>query len=159
MAVPPQQGTAALFYSITPDGRVDPNSYHGACPVIKGVKWGANIWIWNRQRYGDIKTGDKRVMTVVNEMDEPVYITWESKDNGEMLPGEYIKFDTFEYHRFKAQIKSYKGETVSEFTVQSEPQEQTWTIQPERKLGYNMDGAGLNKEIPSRGTVGAHSEL
>ena len=34
-AVPPRRGDAILFYSQRPDGRLDVNSLHGACPVLK----------------------------------------------------------------------------------------------------------------------------
>ncbi|KAG2428882.1 hypothetical protein HYH02_014205 [Chlamydomonas schloesseri] len=45
MAVKPAKGDAVLFWSIRPDGRFDPGSLHGSCPVIKGVKWSATKWI------------------------------------------------------------------------------------------------------------------
>ena len=160
LAVPPQQGTAALFYSVTPDGRLDPMALHGACPVIKGVKWGANIWIWNKQRYGDIKTGEGRIMTIRNEMNEQMYITWESQANGVMDPGGELKFNTFEYHRFKAHRGSHQGETVAEFTVQSKPDFQEWILKPKRSLGHESDDLRMDS-TSTRGGVGveAHTEL
>lgn len=51
LAVPPRRGDAILFYSQYPDGHLDPNSLHGACPILKGTKWGANLWVWNACRY------------------------------------------------------------------------------------------------------------
>ncbi|EED90233.1 hypothetical protein THAPSDRAFT_263536, partial [Thalassiosira pseudonana CCMP1335] len=45
LAVPPRRGDAILFYSQYPDGHLDPNSLHGACPILKGTKWGANLWV------------------------------------------------------------------------------------------------------------------
>merc|ERR1712194_939616 len=50
-AVPPRRGDAILFYSQRPDGQLDVNSLHGACPVLKEAKWGANLWVWNACRY------------------------------------------------------------------------------------------------------------
>jgi len=132
LAVPPSTGTAALFYSITPDGRIDPMSLHGACPVIKGIKWGANIWIWNRQRYGDIKTGEARTLRVKNTLDEPVHISWEGRDNGMLDAGATFGLNTFEFHRFKAHTHSYKNKAFAEFTVQSKPHDQFWTIKAPR---------------------------
>ena len=35
-----------------PDGRTDPRSEHGGCPVLAGTKWAANVWVWNGPRYG-----------------------------------------------------------------------------------------------------------
>jgi len=50
-AVPPRRGDAILFYSQRPDGLLDTNSLHGACPILNGTKWGANLWVWNACRY------------------------------------------------------------------------------------------------------------
>lgn len=54
-AVPPRRGDAILFYSQRPDGHLDVNSLHGACPVLKGTKWGANLWVWNACRYSQCR--------------------------------------------------------------------------------------------------------
>lgn len=37
-----------MFYSQGADGSLDKMSLHGGCPVLKGLKWSANVWIWNR---------------------------------------------------------------------------------------------------------------
>ncbi|KAH9121139.1 hypothetical protein AeMF1_007017 [Aphanomyces euteiches] len=47
LAVPPLKLHAALFYSQTGDNEVDPMSNHGGCPPAKGVKYGANLFMWN----------------------------------------------------------------------------------------------------------------
>jgi hypothetical protein len=52
LAVTPMHAKAILFYSQHPDGRPDQDSLHGACPVLDGTKWGANLWVWNGPRYG-----------------------------------------------------------------------------------------------------------
>ena len=52
------RGDAILFYSQRPDGELDKNSLHGACPVLKGMKWGANLWVWNACRYSQCGQGD-----------------------------------------------------------------------------------------------------
>lgn len=41
------QGEAVLFYDVTPDGLPDDMAEHGGCPVLRGVKWAANLWVWN----------------------------------------------------------------------------------------------------------------
>ena len=51
LAVYPKKGDALLFYSQTPNAHLDPQSFHGGCPIIKGDKWGANVWVWNRKLY------------------------------------------------------------------------------------------------------------
>ena len=47
LALKPSRGRAVLFYSQHPNGKEDLNSRHGGCPVLKGEKWAANLWIWN----------------------------------------------------------------------------------------------------------------
>ena len=55
-SIKPRKGDALLFYSQTADGKLDPSSLHGAGPVLKGTKWGANLWVWNACRYSLCKT-------------------------------------------------------------------------------------------------------
>lgn len=50
LKVRPGVGKVAVFYSLKPDGQFDDLSLHGACPVIKGVKFAANKWVWNQPR-------------------------------------------------------------------------------------------------------------
>jgi len=52
LAVQPAHHKAILFYSQHPDGKPDQDSLHGACPVLDGTKWGANLWVWNGPRGG-----------------------------------------------------------------------------------------------------------
>ena len=52
LAVRPKRGTAVLFYTQAPSGAIDGAQMHGGCPVISGVKWAANLWLWNGPRYG-----------------------------------------------------------------------------------------------------------
>ncbi len=49
--VTPKKGDAAFFWSVTADGRIDPNSLHGGAPVIKGEKWIATRWVRERAFY------------------------------------------------------------------------------------------------------------
>jgi prolyl 4-hydroxylase len=49
LLVKPQEGKVIIFYSLTADGKMDPNSLHGACPPKDGIKWAANKWIWNEK--------------------------------------------------------------------------------------------------------------
>ena len=39
------KGDALMFYSLHPDGSLDPTSMHGSCPTLKGDKWSATKWI------------------------------------------------------------------------------------------------------------------
>ncbi|KAK1325813.1 hypothetical protein QJS10_CPA01g00343 [Acorus calamus] len=45
LSVKPKMGDALLFWSMRPDGTLDPLSLHGACPVIKGNKWSSPKWM------------------------------------------------------------------------------------------------------------------
>jgi prolyl 4-hydroxylase len=47
LRVKPERGKVIIFYSMTPDGKLDPYSLHGAAPVKEGIKWAANKWVWN----------------------------------------------------------------------------------------------------------------
>ena len=53
LSVKPKKAHAILFYSQNPDQTADPMSLHGGCPVLKGQKWAANLWVWNRPRNGN----------------------------------------------------------------------------------------------------------
>ena len=41
----PKTGDLILFWSLTPKGEIDPGTTHTACPVIRGEKWSAPLWI------------------------------------------------------------------------------------------------------------------
>ncbi|CAI8604842.1 unnamed protein product [Vicia faba] len=51
LKVKPRQGDGLLFYSVFPNGKIDKNSLHGSCPVIKGEKWVATKWINDKQQH------------------------------------------------------------------------------------------------------------
>ena len=47
LKVSPKKGKVIMFYSLTPDGRGDKSSLHGACPVFgQAPKWAANKCVW-----------------------------------------------------------------------------------------------------------------
>ena len=48
LGVKPEQGKVIIFYSLKADGTGDELSQHAACPVLKGKKWAANKWVWNK---------------------------------------------------------------------------------------------------------------
>ncbi|XP_047326039.1 probable prolyl 4-hydroxylase 9 [Impatiens glandulifera] len=50
LKVKPRVGDGLLFYSLTPDGKIDEKSLHGSCPVIKGEKWVATKWIRDQEQ-------------------------------------------------------------------------------------------------------------
>jgi len=44
----PDKGSAIFFYNQSPEGILDGATVHSACPVYKGVKYAANLWVWNQ---------------------------------------------------------------------------------------------------------------
>ena len=46
----PKKGSAAMFYSLLPDGNGDDLSLHASLPTWKGEKWLANFWVWDHKR-------------------------------------------------------------------------------------------------------------
>mmetsp|Transcript_35437 Transcript_35437/g.77715 ORF Transcript_35437/g.77715 Transcript_35437/m.77715 type:complete len:498 (+) Transcript_35437:99-1592(+) len=49
LRVRPEKGKVIIFYDLLPNGKMDDLSLHGGCPVIDGVKWAANKWVWNAE--------------------------------------------------------------------------------------------------------------
>lgn len=45
LAHKPRMGDLILFWSLTPSGDIDMGATHTACPVIRGEKWSAPLWI------------------------------------------------------------------------------------------------------------------
>lgn len=45
LGVKPRRGDALLFYSLHPDGSLDPASTHASCPTLRGEKWSATKWM------------------------------------------------------------------------------------------------------------------
>jgi len=86
----PKQGNAVLFYSQGPDGTLDPYSLHGGCPPLNGgVKYSANVWIWNRHRPDKSMAKDKPPekknknpnafpLTLRNGRRDPLRVFWDA---------------------------------------------------------------------------------
>mmetsp|Transcript_16257 Transcript_16257/g.18411 ORF Transcript_16257/g.18411 Transcript_16257/m.18411 type:complete len:509 (-) Transcript_16257:133-1659(-) len=125
----PKAGNAVIFYSQGPSGELDPYSLHGGCPVIKGVKWSANVWIWNRPRADKSKAKDKKTgpppnsitVSFKNVQTFPISLFW---DNGtpEMVKQVDLAVNgrspmtTYKGHRFVA--RGEDGMQVAEYTAQ-----------------------------------------
>ncbi len=103
LAVTPVNVTAVLFYSQLGDGTGDYLSEHGACPPLKGVKWGANLWVWNRRRHGlDRPPADQIDLTFSNGESVPVELLWDGSVLVTLSPGETTRFNTYLTHRWTA---------------------------------------------------------
>lgn len=46
-ALHPGKGSAVVFYNLLEDGNGDEMALHSSLPVKKGIKWLANLWIWD----------------------------------------------------------------------------------------------------------------
>ncbi|XP_055852421.1 prolyl 4-hydroxylase subunit alpha-1-like [Episyrphus balteatus] len=49
-AVQPKKGSLMFWYNLHKDGEKDFRTKHAACPVLKGSKWVANVWIRSRRQ-------------------------------------------------------------------------------------------------------------
>ena len=49
LMVRPVIGDALIWYNQHPNGTLDGRVRHGACPVTRGEKVAANVWVWNRK--------------------------------------------------------------------------------------------------------------
>lgn len=51
LKVKPELGKILMWYNLLPNGNIDNNALHAACPVGgSDLKWAANKWVWNKPR-------------------------------------------------------------------------------------------------------------
>eukprot|EP00752_Nemacystus_decipiens_P008301 g7421.t1 len=151
MIVEPKRGSAVLFYNQHPDGRKDLASEHGACPVIEGQKWAANLWVWNGPRYGlssvDPETGrtiDKVttksgqavqadptfqvLATFLNKDVEGASLWFDGKQqwmDGDWKIGHTYSVNTFLTHRWVVMLN---GAEVKEWLVSERQEKQSFVL-------------------------------
>eukprot|EP01108_Squamamoeba_japonica_P004297 TRINITY_DN3412_c0_g1_i1.p3 TRINITY_DN3412_c0_g1~~TRINITY_DN3412_c0_g1_i1.p3 ORF type:complete len:166 (-),score=63.76 TRINITY_DN3412_c0_g1_i1:52-549(-) len=111
LAFKPKKATALLFYSQTGQGLRDDLSLHGACPVLEGTKWGANLWVWNRVRHGlengPRKTSNSAATTeitavFVNRAPGAISLRWQDTEMQTVGAGQRASFNTYETHEWNA---------------------------------------------------------
>mmetsp|Transcript_18186 Transcript_18186/g.29547 ORF Transcript_18186/g.29547 Transcript_18186/m.29547 type:complete len:521 (+) Transcript_18186:207-1769(+) len=116
---PPIAGNAVIFYSQGPDSSLDPYSLHGGCPPTKGVKWSANIWIYNRPVPDKSLSKDKDKgkddfkgikLVFFNNQDKAVELFWDDGTEdmvlqGTIEPQKQLPMNTFHAHKFAARVK------------------------------------------------------
>ena len=111
MVIYPKKGDALLFYSQGPEATLDPQSYHGGCPIINGEKWAANVWVWNRKRpvFNANKVGGKDPSSVhiafMNTHPFVVDLYWINHDGENQLfhtfpPGHSFNVNSHLGHRW-----------------------------------------------------------
>lgn len=67
-AFKPQRGEAILFYSQTGNGKLDHASKHAGCPLLSGVKYAANLWVWNAPQHKRLREPKPRPFVISNEL-------------------------------------------------------------------------------------------
>ena len=141
-AVKPHSGRAVLFYSQLPNGESDPMSEHGGCPVLKGDKWAANLWVWNtpREHYegapmNERKGNTKRSTNAPNAiqasfknsgndkfMNEAELYYDEAQFWGKLIPGgPALHSGTYEGHRWNVRVD---GKVVKSWVIGKDPQQE-----------------------------------
>jgi len=113
LAVKPVRLGAALFYHQEPmTGQLLPEAEHGACPIMAGTKWGANLWIWNRPRHLSSDTGRSSApeavhVTFTNSHEKPLDLSF-TMDDGEvwtyfstLQPGQKSSANSYENHGWR----------------------------------------------------------
>lgn len=48
VVVEPRRGKAVKFLNCDADGKPNPETLHAGLPVIRGEKWLATLWFWDR---------------------------------------------------------------------------------------------------------------
>ncbi|KAF0721046.1 hypothetical protein AaE_010200 [Aphanomyces astaci] len=104
----PRKTHAVLFYSQKPNGyqvpyeidrELDPQSLHGGCPVLEGTKWAANLWVWNKRRYGlDQARTDKLSVRFVNPSSVAVDLAWKESKMATIPAGHSVPYSSFHGH-------------------------------------------------------------
>ena len=114
LALKPRKAEAILFYSQTPWGDPDRSSLHAGCPVVKGEKWAANLWVWNGARHGYWKTNSLtgksekvslasstvRVTAIFSSEIVGAMLYWEDKFWSDLLPGEEEVVGSYVGHKW-----------------------------------------------------------
>lgn len=126
LAVVPRKGDAVLWYHQDVLGHLDLKALHGACPPLRGDKWGANLWIWNGPLWtmDDLVEPhpDARTAEFKNLFDRTLELKWINDQGefiaiGEIEPGKRYTSNTYKNHRFAAIID---GQMVSSWTILEE---------------------------------------
>ena len=110
LAVKPKKAEAVLFYDQLPQGGQDDASLHGGCPVLKGTKWAANLWVWNGEVHGseinasgteaaaDADNGSLQAEFVSTVPGYSLY--WKETFFSSMMPNVPVRMNSFEGHVF-----------------------------------------------------------
>ena len=125
LATKPKKAEAVLFYDQLPLGGQDDASLHGGCPVLKGTKWAANLWVWS----GNVVHGDDapREQKVEETQLQAEFVSrlpghslyWQDTFFAALQPDQPVRMNTFEGHVFHIHEgdEVSKGARVATFTI------------------------------------------
>jgi prolyl 4-hydroxylase len=114
LAIKPKKASAVLFYSQDGSGGLDTMSLHGACPVLEGTKWGANLWVWNKARHGLYPStgGGTKSSTVIgvflNRLAVDVELHWSDQLMQVIPAGQRASFNTYHSHSWSAVLNGQR---------------------------------------------------
>lgn len=156
LAVIPRKGDAVLFYTQSTLGHLDIQALHGACPVLEGEKWGANLWIWNGQPWNMENAAEeppnRRYARFQNQFDVAGDLYW-INDADELVeletavrPKTWYESNTWADHRFAFAIDD---QIVSSWTITGDSEDQEYVLTPALHLHKHL---GLSFKV-------AHDEL
>lgn len=145
LAIKPSAARAVLFYSQHPNGEQDLASLHGGCPVLSGIKWAANLWVWNGPRVGYAGSPKNSKVAEKEDAAPPGQLSATFKNIGndpafaeaelyfeETLWGEFshgsppLSVNTYEGHHWNVHRKS-DGKKIKEWYITKE-KKQTYTV-------------------------------
>jgi hypothetical protein len=141
LAVRPDPSRAVLFYSQHPNGDPDAMSKHGGCPVLKGAKWAANLWVWNAPRVGYVGAPTKPGQSLEERRSKQVFASFRNSGNDPAFRDADLYFDdkfwskighgdpimpvnTFEGHVWHVKV----GDEILKTYVISDEDEQLYVI-------------------------------
>ncbi|CAK4228691.1 unnamed protein product [Aphanomyces euteiches] len=129
----PRKTHAILLYSQKPNGEVDPMSRHGGCPVLEGTKWAANLWVWNRRRYGlDQVHKDKIRVNFVNPTSDTINLYWKDTKMSSIEAGKDKLYSSFHGHEWS--LRDQNGNILSKHVLSlDDGDDQTITL-PETEM-------------------------
>jgi prolyl 4-hydroxylase len=118
LAIKPKKASAVLFYSQDGAGGLDSMSLHGACPVLQGTKWGANLWVWNKARHGLYPSNSgaphkasahKPIVAVfLNRLASDVELRWSDQLMQVIPAGQKASFNTYDTHAWSAVLNGQR---------------------------------------------------
>jgi hypothetical protein len=117
-----------------PNGKQDPMSFHGGCPVLNGTKLGANLWTWSgiRPEYDgaprkfDDEAGKELKAVFKNTGKDERFKNADLFYNDDVFFGKIgfgegpVYVNTFKGHKWTVKVK---GKTFKTFYIDSRPQQ------------------------------------